>query len=149
MKQIYFLPFAALVLDMLRFVAVAFVIPRQERSSTFLLSTSNFWKQWPGESSTDFYKRIQQASSDPVAFEKFVSESRRTERQETSQPVPSEESDLVDTGEQKSGYQRAEDWEADQSKRVSGWDEKIQFDGKRFGNGFNQNEILRRHLKGF
>ena len=131
------------------FVAEAFVMPRQERASTFLLSTSDFWKQRPGESSTEFYKRIQQASSDPVAFEKFVSGSQREDRPEKSQPLPSQSSNTTETGEQKPAYQRAEDWDADQNKRVSGWDEKIQFEGQRFGNGFNQNEILRRQLKGF
>lgn len=126
-------------------------MPRHhQRSSTVLSSTSDFWKQRPGETSSEFYKRIQQASGDPVAFENFVSESQLQQRQEESRPAhPESKSDLAETGEEKPVYQRAEDWDADQSANVSGWDEKIQFDGRRYGNGFNQNEILRRHLKGF
>jgi hypothetical protein len=147
MRHITFFVYAVLAFDAL---TDAFVLSRERRISTFLSSTSDFWKQRPGESSTDFYKRIQQASNDPVAFENFVLETRRKERQEKSQSTsPDIDKDKANTDEPKPAYQRAEDWDADQSKRVSGWDEKIQFDGLRHGNGFNQNEILRRHLKGF
>ena len=44
-------------------------------------------------------------------------------------------------------YQRAEDW--DKERRESGsltWEEKVQFDGQRYGNQVKQNDILRRHL---
>jgi hypothetical protein len=147
MRHIAFFLYVVLAFEAL---IEAFVLSRERRISTVLTSTSEFWKQRPGESSTDFYKRIQQASHDPVAFENFVVETRRKERREKSQSThPETDASRADTDEQKPAYQRAEDWDADQSKRVSGWDEKIQFDGRRYGNGFNQNEILRRHLKGF
>lgn len=51
----------------------------------------------------------------------------------------------------KKGYQRAEDWEAEQqaiTKQMT-WEERVQFDGLRHGNRFAQNEILRKNLKGF
>lgn len=46
-------------------------------------------------------------------------------------------------------YQRIEEWEIEQkSKAKNGsWEERVQFEGQRYGNQFNQNEILRQHLK--
>lgn len=131
-------------------VSVAFVMQRSSRASSVLFSTSDFWRQRPGESNSDFYKRIQKASSDPTAFENFVTEYKRNQGQKKSESLLSESNtDISETNEPKKGYQRAEDWDADQKKQKSGWDEKVQFDGRRYGNGFNQNEILRHHLKGF
>ncbi|CAB9521488.1 expressed unknown protein [Seminavis robusta] len=47
------------------------------------------------------------------------------------------------------GYQRAEDWDAEQKAGGMTWEQKVQFDGLRMGNGFRQNEILSRHLSSF
>ncbi len=48
------------------------------------------------------------------------------------------------------GYQRIEDWEAKQQEaRKNGdltWEEKVQFDGQRFGNQVRQNDILMRQI---
>lgn len=48
-----------------------------------------------------------------------------------------------------SRYQRIEEWdEVQRAKAKNGtWEERVQFDGLRHGNQYNQNEILRRHLK--
>lgn len=48
-----------------------------------------------------------------------------------------------------SGYQRIEEWdEIQRAKAKNGtWEERVQFDGQKYGNQWNQNEILRRHLK--
>lgn len=130
--------------------SAAFVMPRDQRFSTILLSTADFWKQRSGETNSDFYKRIQDASSDPAVFEKFVLGNQQNQQQTKSEPILAGDAlEITETGEKKSGYQRVEDWDADQKKEVSGWNDKVQFDGRRYGNGFNQNEILRQHLKGF
>lgn len=141
-------------------------------------NAASFWKQRPGESDTAFYRRIQQASSDPVAFEKFVLEEHQqsTPNSSSRQPkvngtartsaVSSKKSSqmamtatdlsttLDDSGEsspKKRGYQRVEEWEAEQQQKAKevSWDERVQFDGLRNGNGFRQNEILRHHLNTF
>ena len=48
------------------------------------------------------------------------------------------------------GYQRIEDWDADQKSRKDGsgmtWEEKCMFDGQRHGNQVRQNDILIRNL---
>eukprot|EP01083_Nonionella_stella_P028059 77275_1 len=51
----------------------------------------------------------------------------------------------------KKGYQRAEEWHAEVKARKVGmsWEEKVQYDGLRHGNRFNQNEILRKNISGF
>jgi hypothetical protein len=47
-------------------------------------------------------------------------------------------------------YQRAEEWDAEQRAKSKGsWEERVQFDGQRFGNQVKQDAILRQHLKGF
>ena len=45
----------------------------------------------------------------------------------------------------KKGYVRAEEWDA-QRKTSLQWEEKVQFDGRRHGNRWQQNEILRHNL---
>lgn len=46
------------------------------------------------------------------------------------------------------GYVRAEEWEK-QLQQENSWEQKVKFDGQRFGNRFQQNEILLRSLKSF
>lgn len=150
MKKMFLLPMLILALDAVHSISLAFVMQRNQRSSIVLFSTSDFWRQRPEESNSDFYKRIQKASSDSTVFENFVSEYQQSQRRLKSESnLFSKDTDRSETQEQKTGYQRAEDWDADQKKHKAGWDEKVQFDGRMYGNGFNQNEILRRHLKGF
>ena len=51
------------------------------------------------------------------------------------------------------GYQRVEDWDAEQKrKKANGelsWEERVQFDGLREGNQVKQNDILRKNLNMF
>ena len=49
----------------------------------------------------------------------------------------------------KKGYQRVEEWDAEQKAGGMTWEQKVQFDGLRMGNGVRQNEILQRHLGSF
>ena len=53
------------------------------------------------------------------------------------------------TSSPKKGYQRIEEWDATRNKDDMAWEERVQFDGRRFGNQFQQNEILRKNLKSF
>lgn len=63
------------------------------------------------------------------------------------------ESNEANNPKKTNGYVRAEEWDAQvkatQQKGEFTWEEKVKFDGQRMGNGFNQNEILRKNLKGF
>lgn len=53
----------------------------------------------------------------------------------------------------KKGYVRAEEWEAEEQRRRKNgeltWEERVQFEGQRYGNQVNQNDILRHHLNAF
>lgn len=49
----------------------------------------------------------------------------------------------------KKGYQRAEDWDAEQKEGQNTWEQKAQFDGLQGGNRLRQNDILNHHLGGF
>jgi hypothetical protein len=55
---------------------------------------------------------------------------------------------VVDEKKRQRGYQRAEEWEAEQAKeqKKMSWEERVQYDGQQHGNKFNQHEILRKHL---
>jgi hypothetical protein len=122
----------------------------------------------PGESESAFMKRIQQLASDPKAFELAVlgqnepaasgrsttslhfsslssSSSNSTEAAGSSPPSSSEGASAA----RKGGYQRVEDWDREQQEQAKSlsWEERVQFDGQRHGNRFQQNEILRHHLK--
>jgi hypothetical protein len=49
----------------------------------------------------------------------------------------------------KKGYQRAEEWDAEQKAGGMAWEQRVQFDGLRMGNQVRQNDILQRHLHSF
>ena len=92
-------------------------------------SSSSFFKQKPGESDTDFFKRIQQAASNPETFERMAlgkdEDSEKTKRLEKAQQK--KESGAANTT--KTGYQRAEDWDEEmKAKAEKGeftWEEKV------------------------
>lgn len=116
-----------------------------------LFAGSGFWKQRPGESDKDFFKRISQAAS---SAESFASASFGDGKNENSNAKLSEEEDNGDGTQgtkKRGGYQRAEDWDAEQKERKANgemtWEERVQFEGQRQGNRFKQNEILRNNIK--
>jgi hypothetical protein len=112
---------------------------RKSRLTLFSGNDASFWKQRPGESNEALFKRLQEAAGDATVFEQFV-------MGETKQKAAAP--DLPTVTEPKKGYQRAEDWEAEQqdiAKEMT-WEQKVQFDGQRHGNRVQQNEILRHHL---
>lgn len=60
-----------------------------------------------------------------------------------------EDPEVKNSKSEKKGYQRVEDWDKEQKAGALSWDQKVQFDGLRMGNGFRQNEILQRALNSF
>lgn len=117
-----------------------------------------------GESNDAYFKRITAAASDPQSFERMALgmedetiSSTSTSTSSTSSPsASSKRMNGADDNTVKpngGGYVRAEEWEKqlleDHKNGKLSWEEKVQFDGQRYGNQFNQNEILRKNLKGF
>ncbi len=91
----------------------------------------SFLEQRPGESDLSFIKRI--TTEQPVQHE-----------QKPAQEITN--STTTVTGK----YQRIEEWDA--QRKVSGeltWEEKLQYEGQRFGNQIKQDSILRRHIGSF
>ena len=102
--------------------------------------------------SAEELERLKEAARCPEAFERL------------SLNMKSESSDggCADEGERPEeaappknkkkggGYQRIEEWDADQKSRKDGsgmtWEEKCMFDGQRHGNQVRQNDILIRTL---
>ena len=94
-------------------------------------SNGDWFQQKPGESDVAFIKRI--TSTAPP-----TTSTNKNPEQQQQQPTKG------------GGYQRIEDWEAEQQEaRKNGtltWEEKVQFDGQRFGNQIRQNDILMRQI---
>jgi hypothetical protein len=123
--------------------------------------SNEMFQQHAGESNNAYLKRLAQIASDPVAFERMVmSESSDATKNGRSSPAASSVNgsshatttsngtDTTSTTVSKK-YQRAEDWEKEHASKSAGsnsWDERVQFDGQRLGNGFRQNEILRQNI---
>lgn len=85
-------------------------------------------------------------SQDPKLFEEYVLKKKK----EKDQMDMKEETNLDDSNEneeKKSRYVPIEEWDEKRSKDDLSWEERVQFDGQRFGNQFAQNEILRKNLK--
>lgn len=95
-----------------------------------LFGSSSFFQQKPGESDTDFFKRIQQAASDPVAFERMAL--GKDENSETAKRIEKERQQEVkdsSNATKSGGYQRVEDWDEEvKAKAERGeftWEEKV------------------------
>ena len=97
-------------------------------------SPSSFFQQKTGESDTDFFKRIQQAASNPEAFERIAlgndEDSETAKRLKKAQQQQQKESlSGGATNTTKTGYQRAEDWDKEmKAKAEKGeftWEEKV------------------------
>lgn len=124
-------------------------------TSSSALRAAGF-EQLPGESTTDFIKRVT-ANADDIMdqqksnTERLTAPSSRKRRNSSQNYHPRATSDAKDDDEKpKRAYQRIEDWDAE--RKATGeltWEEKVQFDGQRFGNQVKQDSILRRHLGTF
>lgn len=130
------------------------------QSSMVAMSMSMLNRQ-EGESKDEFFKRITAAASDPKAFEQFVASdgdiepTRAIGGEKNKGRIIHAVNDDSSSSSNKTvtGYVRAEEWDRQlQEKKKNmknlSWEERVQFDGQRYGDQFNQNEILRHNLKG-
>ena len=84
---------------------------------------------------------LQKAAKDPKAFEEYVLNKNKVKEEakiEEEKPASA-----------KKGYVPIEQWDEERKKDTLQWEEKVQFEGLKNGNRFNQNEILRHHLNTF
>jgi putative Holliday junction resolvase len=89
-------------------------------------------KQRPGESDIDFIRRITSSSDQKDKHMAFNGTNNSTENKP------------------RGTYKRIEEW--DEERKASGeltWEEKVQFEGQRFGNRVKQNDILSKHIGTF
>ena len=143
---------------------------RQQPSSKTTLFA---FQQLPGESNSDFFKRISSIASDTATFERMVREQQEDERATTKpgrgQPhrkrvqytrstyAAASTTQLSATARASNststGYRPVEEWDAEQKEKAEKgeqtWEQRAQFDGQRYGNQYRQNEILRHHLNTF
>ena len=130
---------------------VAFVRPAPFRSSLVSL-TMGVLDQLPGESDSAFMKRLMNIASDAATFEKAVIESNTTEETKHEQHhgrfQPGNHPHDAPKTQKEGAYQRVEDWDRERKENIS-WEEKVQFDGQRYGNRVRQDDILRHHLHTF
>ena len=97
-------------------------LPSSHKSLTILHSGL---EQLPGESDIEFIKRI------------------------TSEGIEKRKANATET-KPKGKYQRIEEWDEERKEKGTlTWEEKVQFEGQKYGNQVRQNEILNRNLKGF
>jgi hypothetical protein len=69
--------------------------------------------------------------------------------QEDAESEPNDNGAEENNKPMRKGYQRVEDWDAEEKAGGFAWEQKVQFDGLRHGNGFRQNQILQKHLSSF
>lgn len=119
-------------------------LPRNRRLglSSSLSMIDDSLKQQPYESNGDYMKRLAQAAA---SMETPLPTVRRTADNSTTGTTI----EAVEETKPTPKYVRAEDWDAQYRSNSSKWENQVMFDGQRFGNRFNQNEILRKNLKGF
>ena len=103
--------------------------------------------QNPGESDLDYIKRVIDPNIkliDPVEHHHHIQEQQhqyQTNATKTTSDIPAKK---------KKGYQRIEEWDAErQANGELSWEERVQFEGQRYGNQVRQNDILIRNLHTF
>lgn len=125
---------------------------RNRMYSSLYMSTNNFMDRLPNESDDAYFRRIVAAASNPQSFENAVLKPQNHKTIAAHPISNSTETSGTTNSTGGSKYVRAEVWEEQERERAkssSNWEERVQFDGQVHGNRFNQNEILRHHLKGF
>lgn len=113
------------------------VLPKRSKPSTLQIFASDPEKDLN-------FEELQRLASDPVAFEAYVLQGRLKEKQKMEE---TEAAQLKTTNSTTKGYVPIEQWDKERTKDDMSWEERVQYDGQRFGNRFNQNEILRHYLK--
>jgi hypothetical protein len=114
------------------------ILPQYPNAS-FLILHAEF-EQLPGENTTDFIKRITNQSNELLNKQKkgpgIISKGSTSNDDDDSKPVGK--------------YQRIEEWDAERTaKGEMSWEEKVQFEGQKYGNQVKQDSILRRNLGTF
>eukprot|EP00581_Thalassiosira_minuscula_P008403 CAMPEP_0183710202 /NCGR_PEP_ID=MMETSP0737-20130205/6003_1 /TAXON_ID=385413 /ORGANISM="Thalassiosira miniscula, Strain CCMP1093" /LENGTH=167 /DNA_ID=CAMNT_0025938429 /DNA_START=272 /DNA_END=775 /DNA_ORIENTATION=+ len=121
----------------------------------------------PWKKDDSYWDQLQEASKDPVLFEKFIEKSRRRrlEKEPThastfpssssstavkSNGVDATEANGDEAPKKKSKYVPIEEWD-EQRKNGENMskEERVQWECQRMGDQFRQNEILRQNLKSF
>eukprot|EP00560_Eucampia_antarctica_P009028 CAMPEP_0197827460 /NCGR_PEP_ID=MMETSP1437-20131217/4221_1 /TAXON_ID=49252 ORGANISM="Eucampia antarctica, Strain CCMP1452" /NCGR_SAMPLE_ID=MMETSP1437 /ASSEMBLY_ACC=CAM_ASM_001096 /LENGTH=162 /DNA_ID=CAMNT_0043428293 /DNA_START=204 /DNA_END=692 /DNA_ORIENTATION=+ len=120
-----------------------------------LLSTYNRAKKKnskESKSESPYFQELRDAARDPKKFEEFVLKKSAKDNSEKNPTNEPKNSDEVKKQENKV-YKRVEEWDEDLKNRKDGngmtWEEKVQFDGLRFGNQVKQNDILQKDLNRF
>lgn len=97
----------------------------------------DWFQQLPGESDVAFIKRITSTTPPPPTAN------------QNSVKAEDEDSENSST-KKKKGYQRIEEWDAElKAKKKAGtltWEERVQFEGQKYGNQVRQNDILMRQI---
>ena len=123
--------------------------PRQRQNSNVMVVNAMDFKQQPGESDIDFIKRIT-ASSKNMLNENKKTASKTRQTQPSASMQASNGTTNSTNSKPKGTYKRIEEW--DEERKASGeltWEEKVQYEGQRFGNHVKQNDILSKHIGTF
>jgi len=83
-------------------------------------------------------EELMMAAKDPVTFEAYVLQKNKPKEKEPEDAPPKAKG---------KGYVPIEDWDKNRSKDDLSWEERVQFEGRRNGDQYKQNEILRHNLK--
>ncbi len=124
---------------------------QHQTSTSFLVSKSN-----------DDMEALLRVAHDPKLFEEYIMKKRNKSREDenkalgvngnndnSSSATGSDHLNQTEIGtEKKVKYVPIEEWDKSYEAE-NAWEEKVKFDGQRFGNQFQQNEILRKNLKSF
>jgi len=95
-----------------------------------------------------YLEAMKEAAKDPARFQEFVAEQTlRRKAKEEEERIRLDGGGYEEEVGEKKGYVPIEQWDREKSQDGTSWEEKVRFDGQRFGDRFQQNEILRKNLK--
>lgn len=126
----------------------------------------------PQDEKQQYLQELREAAKDPIKFEAFVMKQRQKEEGKSdasssstttttktsgyippNQSAPTNNTNNNNDASPKRGYVPIEQWNEEQVQKAKNgtlsWEERVQFDGQRYGDKFQQNEILRKHLNGW
>ena len=121
------------------------IVPPASRVLTSTTTTRlHFFEQKPGESDVEFIARI----TSPGAVEAAAAGLSASRNGTIAEGINHDDDDEATPNKKKNGgYQRIEEWNDQQNDRGSmTYEQRLQFDGQRYGNQLNQDSILRREL---
>ena len=92
-------------------------------------------------------EELQQAAKDPEAFEAYVLKQQQVKKEKAAAAANGTADTIGKEEKPKGKYVPIEQWDKERSRDDVSWEERVKYDGQRFGNRFQQNEILRKNLK--